>query len=97
MKTLNNFAQKRINRLLETINIYKALCNYDLKSSLSLDEFNSNIKFQRQYINNHISSEISHIKGELNKDNLTKSFKIDGFIICIDLFTYDFYKKTLND
>lgn len=74
MKTLNHFAETRLERVIEIMAIRDALDSFNIKASLSDDTFNANIRFQRQYIDSHLSALVGSIPGELNKDRMSKTF-----------------------
>lgn len=80
MTPVNNFLRRRIERLIEVVSIAKAIDDYKLKESLSLDTFNANIRFQRQFLYDHWLSELSNV-GEshkiYNKEDMTVTIMLD--------------------
>lgn len=77
MGDLNEFATHRTDRIKEILDIFRATENFNVKLSLSDDEFNANIRFQRHYLCNHIDALI----GSLPKEN--KAFNDDDCTVSI--------------
>lgn len=101
MRDLNEFATRRTDRIKEILDIFRAIENFDIRLSLSDDTFNANIRFQRQYIYQHIDELINSIPKEnktLNADDCTVSIYINkSNTLVINMMTREYKYITLND
>ena len=101
MRDLNEFATRRTDRIKEILDIFRAIENFDIRLSLSDDTFNANIRFQRQYICQHIDDLINSLPKEnktLNADDFTVSIYINkSNTLVVNMMTREYKYITLND
>lgn len=99
---LNHFSKQRVYRIVEMIDILKSYNNFDISKSLSDDTFNANVRFQRQYLSQHIGVLLSSIPYEnksYNRDSVEVTVYIgepesgenDASSITINIATYDYF------
>lgn len=101
MRNLNDFATKRTDRIAEALDIYHVLYKFDLKNSLSDDTFNAFIRFNKQYLTEHIDDLISSIPSEnktFDHDKYTVSIYINqSNILVINIMTKKYHYLTLRE
>jgi len=101
MKDLNEFATRRTHRIKEILDIFRAIENFDIRLSLSDDTFNANIRFQRQYICQHIDDLINSLPKEnktLNADDCTVSIYINkSNTLVVNMMTREYEYIALNN
>jgi hypothetical protein len=101
MRDLNQFATRRTDRIKEILDIFRAIENFDMRLSLSDDTFNANIRFQRQYIRQHIDDLINSIPKDnktLDADTCTVSIHINKTnTLVVNMMTREYEYITLNN